>query len=663
MRSVSQIVWPVLIAPLALAASAPVCRSAEAPAVIVVKSKSATLSGVLLNAEGFFAMPASAASGDWTADYEGERYPVKIVSDQSNYGMVIAKIDRQKPFPASAFAQKQAAGNAILHLIGTGADGSPVDKTVSLSRVRRRVPEKMLSGSFYELIVNGECPNEGAILTDAKTGEIYGMLIAAKGDGGERYALFGADINERVASANLVLGSDTDKKGPQIVFANGREAGVHLRNLEFRAVSAEHTKSSYISAAQDWRVNTGFWLNALTSPVLDGSRCYFGSMDGTVYSVDMNTMQREWLFQNYGGKSNRTYPVYFPPSVSGDALCVGSGSLNLNARKERDSSLAGVVNAIGAQYGYNLSILQGMFTISHVNHTLLDEGLINCVDRKTGAFKWQYETRFVSQPQIVGDKVIFTGMESLGVLNLADGKPVWRHESDRNKENPTYYTIGGVSESKVWTLGLPTRVNGGGNTNPAIDPLRLEQDHRDAVVECYDLDAPKSKGEAKRALWSTHIKTEWGAPAMSGMMLMSPDRKVCYGANAKDVFAVDAVTGKRLWQTPIFAKQFGGSLVYGDSYLLATGSDYKLYAVNTADGKLAWTFDETKMPLCIPLVAEGVVYVGCLDTNLYAVDVRTGRRVWKMETTGKVCGQPRLIGSKLYYMSDDGRMTELEMPQ
>ena len=662
MKPVSHIFRLALFALVALLALAPRCPGAETLVLISVKTKTTALVGVLLNSEGFIALPAPAAD-DLIAEYEGERYSVKIVSEQAKYGLVIAKIERQKPFPASVFTQRQAAGNAVLRLTGLDASGAMTEKTVSLSRVRRRVPEMTLNGSFYELIVNGDCPSSGAVLTDAKTGEIYGMLIAAKGDNGERYALFGADINERVASANIVLGSDSQKKGPQIVFANGREAGVRLRNLEFRAMSAEHTKSSYVSAAQDWRNNTGFWLNALTSPVLEGPRSYFGSMDGTVYSVDMTTMQREWIFQNYGGKQNRTYPVYFPPSVSGDVLCIGSGSLNLKARTERDSSLAGVVNALGAQYGYNLGFLNGMFTIKHTNHILLDEGLINCVDRKTGAFKWQYETRFVSQPQIVGDKVIFTGMEALGVLNLADGKPVWARESDRNKENPIYYTIGGVTENTVWTLGLPTHVIGGGNTNPAIDPLRLEQDHRDAVVERYAMDAPKSKGETKKPLWSTHIRTGSGAPAMSGMMIISPDKKICYGANAKDVFAVNAENGRLLWQTPIFAKQFGGSITYGDSYLLATGSDYKLYAINTADGKLAWTFDETKMPLCIPLVADGVVYVGCLDTNFYAVDVRTGRRVWKMETTGKVCGQPRLVGGKLYYMSDDGRMTELEMPQ
>jgi len=49
--------------------------------------------------------------------------------------------------------------------------------------------------------------------------------------------------------------------------------------------------------------------------------------------------------------------------------------------------------------------------------TMLDEGSHNCIDRKTANLKWQYPShgtmRFFAQAEIVGDRVVFGGLETL----------------------------------------------------------------------------------------------------------------------------------------------------------------------------------------------------------------------------------------------------------
>lgn len=41
-----------------------------------------------------------------------------------------------------------------------------------------------------------------------------------------------------------------------------------------------------------------------------------------------------------------------------------------------------------------------------------------------------------------------------------------------------------------------------------------------------------------------------------------------------------------------------------------------------------------------PTIAEGTVYIGCYDTNLYALDAKTGRFIWKYATEGGIASSP-----------------------
>jgi outer membrane protein assembly factor BamB len=58
-----------------------------------------------------------------------------------------------------------------------------------------------------------------------------------------------------------------------------------------------------------------------------------------------------------------------------------------------------------------------------------------------------------------------------------------------------------------------------------------------------------------------------------------------------------------------------------------------LYAVDTETGCEVWRFKTDKsIEMSSPCVAEGIVYIGGTDYNLYAVDADTGLEVWRFET-------------------------------
>jgi len=56
-----------------------------------------------------------------------------------------------------------------------------------------------------------------------------------------------------------------------------------------------------------------------------------------------------------------------------------------------------------------------------------------------------------------------------------------------------------------------------------------------------------------------------------------------------------------------------------------------------------------------PAVENGLVYVGSMDKNLYAVDQQTGALKWKFVSEGPVVASPALAGGIVYFASDDGK--------
>ena len=54
-----------------------------------------------------------------------------------------------------------------------------------------------------------------------------------------------------------------------------------------------------------------------------------------------------------------------------------------------------------------------------------------------------------------------------------------------------------------------------------------------------------------------------------------------------------------------------------------------------------------------PTVAKGVVYIGCDDQNLYAIDAYTGEEKWRFRTGGGVSSSPDLTNGVVFFGSED----------
>ena len=73
-----------------------------------------------------------------------------------------------------------------------------------------------------------------------------------------------------------------------------------------------------------------------------------------------------------------------------------------------------------------------------------------------------------------------------------------------------------------------------------------------------------------------------------------------------------------------------------------------------------WKFHTGGMLTGSPTVAQGVVYVGSADGNLYAVDAESGALKWKFETKSRVPSTPAVSGKMVYFAAYDGNFYALD---
>jgi eukaryotic-like serine/threonine-protein kinase len=76
--------------------------------------------------------------------------------------------------------------------------------------------------------------------------------------------------------------------------------------------------------------------------------------------------------------------------------------------------------------------------------------------------------------------------------------------------------------------------------------------------------------------------------------------------------------------------------------------------------RIKWKFQTGDRIVSSPVYADGVIYFGGDDGNIYAVDAADGHQLWKRRTGGPVSATPAIAGEMLYVGSYDGKFYALD---
>jgi outer membrane protein assembly factor BamB len=95
------------------------------------------------------------------------------------------------------------------------------------------------------------------------------------------------------------------------------------------------------------------------------------------------------------------------------------------------------------------------------------------------------------------------------------------------------------------------------------------------------------------------------------------------------------------------------TIVDGVVYVGSGYPDFSIYALNARTGAKLWSYTTGSYVDSSPAVANGVVYVGSDDDNVYALSARTGTPLWSYHTGGSVNSSPVVANGVVYVGSDD----------
>jgi outer membrane protein assembly factor BamB len=378
----------------------------------------------------------------------------------------------------------------------------------------------------------------------------------------------------------------------------------------------------------------------VTSPAIADGVVYIGSLSGHLYAIDQQTGQQKWQFKSSRPIASSATVVdgtlYFVSSAGSIvALDIATGQPRWTyameyERKFEAKNLHGYPSA-----AQTIPDAWDVFTSSPavVSGKVFfgsGDGNVYAVDARSGVLQWKFATQDVvhASPAVVGNTVYIGSWDGhLYAIDAETGQQKWVFEGG---QDPAIHNQVGFQSS------------------PAVADGTVYIGSRDAHV--YALDAATG-----RRKWDYPTSKSWvnGTPAVR-------DGIVYVGTSDSSRFmALDARTGRLRFNFDAKAYIFSsaalaGSLAYFGSH------NGKLYAVDAKTGVAAWEFqtDGSKRdPMQVlnpdgsldpasfapvfgdfqdmyvdfyrfvsvgaimgsPAVDQGVVYVGSMDGNLYAL--------------------------------------------
>jgi hypothetical protein len=126
----------------------------------------------------------------------------------------------------------------------------------------------------------------------------------------------------------------------------------------------------------------------------------------------------------------------------------------------------------------------------------------------------------------------------------------------------------------------------------------------------------------------------------------------------ENVLSPSNVSGlTRAWHYRTGAGVSSPAVAHGVVY--AGSADDSVYALNARTGAKLWSYATGGTVFSSPAVAKGVVYVGSYDNSVYALNAKTGAKLWSYPTGFQIYSSPAVANGTVYVGSFDGNLYAL----
>ena len=189
--------------------------------------------------------------------------------------------------------------------------------------------------------------------------------------------------------------------------------------------------------------------------------------------------------------------------------------------------------------------------------------------------------------------------------------------------------------------------------------------------------APVATRSAKHHPWSANARASTNRPACRALKAArlprreSESRSVPHkstnpaagpSAIATATAWLSATTGLLLWSYTT-GGQVQSSPAVANGAVYVGSEDKNVYALNATTGAKLWSYATGDFVHSSPAVANGVVYVGSWDHNVYALHAKTGAKLWSYATGDQIdFSSSAVVDGMVYVGSKDGAVYVFGLP-
>lgn len=237
---------------------------------------------------------------------------------------------------------------------------------------------------------------------------------------------------------------------------------------------------------------------------------------------------------------------------------------------------------------------------------------------------WRLQTdeRICARPVIDGERIYIGGEDRrLRAIDKASGEVEWEYLATAGIASGA-----GFDDKRVYVISRDGLVHG-------IDKASGE------VVWTFE-----TGGEKQWDYWDVFLSTP----------VADHQHWLYFGSGDHHVYSINKRTGALRWKFETGAVVHGDPVLSGEKVIIGS-FDGRMYALDRADGRKLWAFKTVGNSYFrageIPgsaTVADGIVYFGSRDYNLYAVLEETGTGAWNERTPSWVVARPLVVDDRVF---------------
>ena len=303
-----------------------------------------------------------------------------------------------------------------------------------------------------------------------------------------------------------------------------------------------------------WKFKTNSPL--FSSPTISENVVFVGSLDSTLYALDLGTGKLKWKFKT-GGQIRST------ASVQGDQLFLYSGDAILYCFSKTSGKVLWSFKTRGGILGDRLYDFADYFQSSPVYHNKriffgAGDGHVYAIDASSGKLSWSFKAGEIvhTTPALYKDRLFIGSFDgNLYALKQEDGDLLWKFKTVGHRYFPTGEVQG----------------------NPVVKNDMVYFGARDYNFYAIDVFGGYCH-------WNKSFPFGWAMAAM-------PDDSAVYLGTSDDriLLALDSKTGRELWRTDVKFNIFGSpmksaSMVYAGTLM------GKMYGIDRKNGDIKWVF-------------------------------------------------------------------------